>query len=108
MKPLFVETLVMLRVLAATSLSLTVLTLNALGALAQPSAMVETIKFGEVEAAQEAWCDAPVAFSRAHAKGGLRVKQPSVKLVRDQFHISSEITQPSTILASRLEPLVSS
>ena len=49
MKPLFVETLVMLRVLAATSLSVT-----ALGALAQPAAIVETIKLGEVEAAQEA------------------------------------------------------
>ena len=60
------------------------------------------------KAAQEAWCDALVAISRAHAKGGLRVKQPSVKLLRDQFPISSEITQPSTILASRLESLVSS
>ena len=60
------------------------------------------------KAAQEAWCDALVAISRAHAKGGLRVKQSSVKLVREQFPILSEITQPSTILASRLEPLVSS
>ena len=51
MKLLFVETLVMLRVLAATSLSVTALTLTALGALAQPAAMVETIKLGEVEAA---------------------------------------------------------
>ena len=39
---------------------------------------------------------------------GLRVKQPSVKPVREQFHISSEITLPLTILASRLEPLVPS
>ena len=39
---------------------------------------------------------------------GLRVKQPSVKSVREQFHILSEITQPLTILASRLEPLVPS
>ena len=98
---------------------------------------IETIKLGEVEAAQEAWCDALVAISRAHAKGGLdqskplagqvidgpmainmvqslssqlglRVKQPSVKPVREQFHISSEITLPLTILASRLEPLVPS
>ena len=30
---------------------------------------------------------------------GLRVKQPSVKSVREQFHILSEITQPLTILA---------
>ena len=89
---------------------------------------IETIKLGEVEAAQEAWCDALVAISRAHAKGGLdqskplagqvidgpmainmvqslssqlglSVKQPSVKPVREQFHISSEITQPLTILA---------
>ena len=96
--------------------------------------MVETIKLGEVEAAQEACRDALVAISRAHAKGGLdqskplagqvidgaygyqygssqlglRVKQPSVKPVREQFHISSEITQPLTILASRLAPLVPS
>jgi|TARA_B100001059_G_scaffold201587_1_gene209039 hypothetical protein len=51
MKPLFVETLVMLRVLAIASLSVTALTLTALGALAKPAAMVETIKLGEVEAA---------------------------------------------------------
>ena len=30
---------------------------------------------------------------------GLRVRQPSVKPVREQFYISLEITQPSTILA---------
>ena len=83
MKPLFVETLVMLRVLATNSLSVTALALTALGALAQPASIVETIKLGEVEAAQEAWCDALVAISRAHAKGGLRVKQSSVKLVRE-------------------------
>ncbi len=51
MMPLFVETLVMLRVLAIASLSVTALTLTALGAFAQPAAMVETIKLGEVEAA---------------------------------------------------------
>ena len=76
MKPLFVETLVMLRVLATTSLSVTALTLTALGALAQPAAMVETIKLGEVEAAQEAWCDALVAISRAHEKDGLDQSKP--------------------------------
>ena len=38
--------------------------------------MVETIKLGEVEAAQEAWCDALVAISRAHAKGGLDQSKP--------------------------------
>jgi hypothetical protein len=71
MKPLFVETQVMFRVLVATSLSVTALTLTSLGALAQPAAMVETINLGEVETAQEAWCDALVAISRAHAKGVL-------------------------------------
>ena len=122
--------------MATNSLSVTALTLTALGALAQPAAMVETIKLGEVDAAQEAWCDALVAISRTHAKGGLdRSKplavqvidgaygyqygpvafkttwakgEPSVKSVREQFHILSEITQPLTILASRLEPLVPS
>ena len=39
--------------------------------MAQPAAIVETIKLGEVEPAQEAWCDALVAISQAHAKGGL-------------------------------------
>jgi hypothetical protein len=38
--------------------------------------MVETIKVGEVEVAQEAWCDALVAISRAHAKGGLDQSKP--------------------------------
>ena len=76
MQPLFVDALVMLRVLATSSLSVTALTLTALGALAQPAAMVETIKLGEVEAAQEAWCDALVAISRAHAKGGLDQSKP--------------------------------
>ena len=38
--------------------------------------MVETIKLGEVEAAQETWCDALVAISRAHAKGGLDQSKP--------------------------------
>ena len=79
----FVETHVMLRVLATTSLSVTALTLTALGALAQPSLMVETIKLGEVEAAQEAWCDALVAISRAHAKGGLDQSKPLAGQVID-------------------------
>ena len=39
--------------------------------MAQPAAIVETIKLCEVEPAQEAWCDALVAISQAHAKGGL-------------------------------------
>ena len=82
MKPLFVETLVILRVLA-TALSVMALTLTALGALAQPAAMVETIKLGEVEAAQEAWCDALVAISRAHAKGGLDQSKPLAGQVID-------------------------
>ena len=83
MKLLFVETLVMLRVLAATSLSVTALTLTALGALAQPAAMVETIKLGEVEAAQEPWCEALVAIFRAHAKGGLDQSKPLAGQVID-------------------------
>tara|TARA_B100001173_G_scaffold10771_1_gene9287 strand:- start:668 stop:826 length:159 start_codon:yes stop_codon:yes gene_type:complete len=37
MKPLFIETLVMLQVSATTSLFVTALTLTALGALAQPA-----------------------------------------------------------------------
>ena len=37
----------------------------------------------------------PVAFNPAWAAG----RQPSVKPVREQFYISLEITQPSTILA---------
>ena len=45
--------------------------------------MVETIKLGEVEAAQEAWCDALVAISRAHAKGGLDQSKPLAGQVID-------------------------
>ena len=44
--------------------------------MAQPAAMVETINLGEVEAAQEAWCDALVSIGRAHAKGGLDQSKP--------------------------------
>lgn len=44
---------------------------------------VETIKLGEVEAAQEAWCDALVAISRAHAKGGLDQSKPLAGQVID-------------------------
>ena len=70
MKPLFVETLlVMLRVLATTSLSVTALTLTALADCAK--------------AAQEAWCDALVAISRAHAKGGLDQSKPLAGQVID-------------------------
>ena len=44
---------------------------------------VETIKLCEVEAAQEAWCDALVAISRAHAKGGLDQSKPLAGQVID-------------------------
>ena len=45
--------------------------------------MVETIKLGEVEAAQEAWCDALVSICRAHAKGGLDQSKPLAGQVID-------------------------
>jgi hypothetical protein len=76
MKPLFDEPLVMLRVLATTSLSVTALRLTALGALVQPG-NGRNHQSGEVEAAQEAWCDALAAISRTHAKGGLKPVQAS-------------------------------
>lgn len=56
---------------------------SVLGALAQPPAIVETIKLGEVEAAQEAWRDALVAISQAHAKGGLDQSKPLAGQVID-------------------------
>tara|TARA_B100001173_G_scaffold10771_1_gene9286 strand:- start:546 stop:668 length:123 start_codon:yes stop_codon:yes gene_type:complete len=39
--------------------------------------MVETIKLGEEEAAQEALCDALFAITRAHAQGWARPVQAS-------------------------------
>ena len=51
--------------------------------MAQPAAIVETIKLGEVEPAQEAWCDALVAISQAHAKGGLDQSKPLAGQVID-------------------------
>ena len=43
---------------------------------AQPSVMSETIRVGEVKAAQDAWCGALVAISTAHAEGGLAKSKP--------------------------------
>ena len=45
-------------------------------AKAQPALMVETVTVGEVKAAQNAWCDALVAISKAHNEGGLDQSKP--------------------------------
>lgn len=136
MKPLFVETLVILRVLA-TALSVMALTLTALGALAQPAWWLKPSSLAKWKRLKRLgvmllfrfvgpmrrvgwispslllvrWLMGRMAINMVQSLSrqlGLRVKQPSVKSVREQFHILSEITQPLTILASRLEPLVPS
>jgi hypothetical protein len=43
---------------------------------AKPAVMSETIRVGEVKAAQETWCGAVVAMSAAHAEGGLAKSKP--------------------------------
>ena len=50
---------------------------------AQPALMLETIKTSDVEAALEAWCDALVAISKAHAEGGLSQSKPLAGRVID-------------------------
>ena len=61
-------------VLGATSLAC--LLTSTPSADAQPSVMSETIRVGEVKAAQDAWCGALVAISTAHAEGGLAKSKP--------------------------------
>ena len=43
---------------------------------AKPAVMSETIRVGEVKAAQDTWCGALVAISTAHAEGGLAKSKP--------------------------------
>ena len=45
-------------------------------AKAQPALMVETVTVSDVKAAQNAWCDALVAISKAHNEGGLAKSKP--------------------------------
>ena len=48
----------------------------AVPAKAQPALMVETVTVSDVKAAQNAWCDALVAISKAHNEGGLAKSKP--------------------------------
>ena len=50
--------------------------ISGIPAKAQPALMVETVTVGEVKAAQNAWCDALVAISKAHNEGGLDQSKP--------------------------------
>lgn len=73
----------MRRAFVSASLSLASLIVAPLGAAAQPVAMVETIQIGEVKTAQEAWCNALVAISRAYSEGGLKQAKPLAGQVID-------------------------
>ena len=103
-------------------------------AKAQPALMVETVTVSDVKAAQNAWCDALVAISKAHNEGGLAKSKPLAgdvidaaygyqfgavafkptwakvtprfdQLAMAPYRISLVMTQPSAILALRLELL---
>ena len=60
----------------ASAVSLAPLIACAGAADAKPSVMSETIRVGEVKAAQDTWCGALVAISTAHAEGGLAKSKP--------------------------------
>ena len=47
------------------------MSMGGIAANAQPAVMTETITVSEVKAAQNTWCDALVAISKAHDKGGI-------------------------------------
>jgi len=57
---------------------------NAVGA--KPAVMSDTIQVAEVKAAQEAWCDALISISKAHAEGGLARSKPLASSVIDSAY----------------------
>lgn len=60
----------------ATTACLASLSIGGLAADAQPAVMTETIAVSDVKAAQNSWCDALLAISKAHAEGGIAKSKP--------------------------------
>ena len=72
-----IHLLIMFRSFAlASSLSAAVCCIAPLAAEAKPAVMNETIQISEVQAAQQGWCDALLAISKAHAEGGIEKSKP--------------------------------
>lgn len=65
-----------LRLGLASAASLTPLLTCAAAVEAKPSVMSGTISVSDVKAAQNAWCNALVTISKAHAEGGLAKSKP--------------------------------
>ena len=60
----------------ASTAFLASMSIGGIAAYAQPAVMTETITVSEVKAAQNTWCDALVAISKAHDKGGIAKSKP--------------------------------
>ena len=60
----------------ASTAFLASMSMGGIAANAQPAVMTETITVSEVKAAQNTWCDALVAISEAHDKGGIAKSKP--------------------------------
>ena len=60
----------------ASTAFLASMSMGGIAANAQPAVMTETITVSEVKAAQNTWCDALVAISKAHDKGGIAKSKP--------------------------------
>ena len=63
-----------LSLVAAASLSS--VAINNVAADAKPAVMADTISVTEVKAAQEGWCEALLAISKAHNDGGIAKSKP--------------------------------
>ena len=63
-----------LSLVAAASLSS--VAMNNVAADAKPAVMADTISVTEVKAAQEGWCEALLAISKAHNDGGIAKSKP--------------------------------
>ena len=60
----------------ASTAFLVSMSMGGIAANAQPAVMTETITVSEVKAAQNTWCDALVAISKAHDNGGIAKSKP--------------------------------
>ena len=60
----------------ASTAFLASMSMGGIAANAQPAVMTETITVSEVKAAQNTWCDALVAISKAHDEGGIAKSKP--------------------------------
>ena len=72
-----------LRLGLVSAVSLTPLLTLTTAADAKPAVMSETIRIGEVKAAQNDWCDALINISKTHAEGGLAKSKPLAAEVID-------------------------